>query len=584
MVKDVLKYYVAVALRYKKYTLTSWALAPFARIGTDYITPLIVAHIINEVSGPDKPALRSLIWWVVAFFIVPILSEVIWRIVIHCLNRSDAKGMEYIANRTFSELMNRSHDFYSNNFAGGLVAKTNRFINAFEPLNDAFVFEILGTLTGIIFAIVVLFNVSWPVAAVFCIVLVIFALVTYQLSRRRFTFNTERAEAESLQTAQLADSLSNAITVKTFAREVYEVRLFKNVARILSAKRLRSWDYQNLRVDIFTTTTIIIMNTVALAGSLYAVYRLGAEVGTVFLILSYIRNLTSKFWDLSRLMRNIETNISNAVEMMAILKQPSSVLDGDSAKNLRRVKGHIVFDNVAYSYNDTQTKMLFEGLNLDIIPGQRVGLVGPSGGGKSTITKLLLRFMDIRSGLISIDGVDIKHVTQQSLRDAITYVPQEPILFHRTLRENIAYGKPTASLKEIVQAAKKAHAHEFIESLADGYDTLVGERGIKLSGGQRQRVALARAFLKNAPIVVLDEATSALDSESEKLIQEALVTLMEGRTTIIIAHRLSTIKHLDRIIVLDGGRVVEDGTHEQLIKKGGSYASLWSHQSGGFIE
>jgi ATP-binding cassette subfamily B protein len=272
--------------------------------------------------------------------------------------------------------------------------------------------------------------------------------------------------------------------------------------------------------------------------------------------------------------------------MMQVLSQEHTVTDESNAKKLMVRNGEIALSNVSFSYEKKgTTKTLFDDLNLRIPSGQSVGLIGPSGGGKTTITKLLLRFMDIDGGSITIDGQDIASITQASLRDAITYVPQEPLLFHRSLKENIAYGKPTASMEEIIEAAKKAHAHEFIDDLPHKYDTLVGERGIKLSGGQRQRVALARAILKNAPIIVLDEATSALDSESEVLIQEALRKLMENRTTIVIAHRLSTIKHLDRILVLEKGKITEDGTHDELSTvKNGTYARLWAHQSGGFIE
>ena len=237
--------------------------------------------------------------------------------------------------------------------------------------------------------------------------------------------------------------------------------------------------------------------------------------------------------------------------------------------------------NLSYSYGLTPQ---FDGVDFSIGSNQKVGLVGTSGGGKTTITKLLLRFIDIGSGAITIDGQDIKEVTQASLRDAITYVPQEPMLFHRSLFENIAYGKSAATKDEVIAAAQAAHAHDFITSLPHGYDTLVGERGIKLSGGQRQRVAIARAFLKKAPIIILDEATSALDSESEKYIQESLWELMKGKTALVIAHRLSTIKHLDRIIVLDQGKIVQDGTHDQLIQEKGVYAKLWSHQSGEILE
>jgi ATP-binding cassette subfamily B protein len=249
------------------------------------------------------------------------------------------------------------------------------------------------------------------------------------------------------------------------------------------------------------------------------------------------------------------------------------------------MRGDIRLVDVNFRYEEGGNKPLFHALNLVIKPGEQVGLVGHSGGGKSSLVKLLSRFMDIDSGQILIDGQDITQITQRSLRERIAYVPQDPLLFHRSLIENIRYGRPEASDEEVFAVAKLAHADDFINSLPKGYDTLVGERGVKLSGGQRQRVAIARAMLKNAPILVLDEATSALDSESEVLIQDALWKLMEGRTAIVIAHRLSTIQRMDRIIVMEDGAVIEQGSHKDLLRlEGGTYARLWAHQSGGFLE
>ena len=270
--------------------------------------------------------------------------------------------------------------------------------------------------------------------------------------------------------------------------------------------------------------------------------------------------------------------------MTEILLEDDSIVDQQRAKKLVVTQGELRFNDASYAYADAKDHMVIHSLDITIPAGQKVGLVGHSGAGKTTITKLLLRFADLTSGSIEIDGQIISNVTQSSLRKNIAYVPQEPLLFHRTLRENIAYGKLDATDKEIMEATKRANAVEFIKELPDGLDTIVGERGIKLSGGQRQRIAIARAILKDAPILVLDEATSALDSESEKLIQASLDELMKNRTSIVIAHRLSTIAKLDRIIVLDKGKIVEDGTHDQLLKQKGIYAKLWKHQSGGFIE
>jgi ATP-binding cassette subfamily B protein len=281
-------------------------------------------------------------------------------------------------------------------------------------------------------------------------------------------------------------------------------------------------------------------------------------------------------------MRSYNRIMGDAYDMTEILALEPDVKDR-SNKTLQVKNGGIVFNNVGFTH-DGDKKRLFDGFDLEIAPGERVGLVGRSGSGKTTLTRLLLRFSDIEAGEIAIDGQNITDVTQQSLRKAVAYVPQEPMLFHRTLSENIAYGKPKATKEEIREAAKQANALDFIEKLPEKFDTLVGERGVKLSGGQRQRIAIARAILKNAPILVLDEATSALDSESEKLIQDALEKLMKGRTSIVIAHRLSTIAKLDRIVVLEDGSIQEEGTHAALLQQKGIYAKLWSHQSGGFIE
>jgi ATP-binding cassette, subfamily B, bacterial len=327
---------------------------------------------------------------------------------------------------------------------------------------------------------------------------------------------------------------------------------------------------------------ISLLNISALVAAILASQYNVISIGTVYLAITYTFTVARQLWEMNSIMRNYNRLMGDAHDMTEILGLTPDVVDTSKAP-LKVTNGEITFNTMTFTHGGAK-ETLFENFNLTIKPGERVGLVGHSGSGKTTLTRLLLRFSNLDSGSINIDGQDIGKVAQKSLRENIAYVPQEPLLFHRTLRENIAYGKPGASDEEILHAAKLANAEEFITKLADGLDTMVGERGVKLSGGQRQRIIIARAILKDAPILVLDEATSALDSESEKLIQDALTKLMKGRTSIVVAHRLSTISKLDRIVVLDDGKIVEDGSHDTLLKKKGVYAKLWTHQSGGFIE
>lgn len=308
------------------------------------------------------------------------------------------------------------------------------------------------------------------------------------------------------------------------------------------------------------------------------------QLGAAIFVVAYLQRIAAQLFTLGELVNGYDKLLLQAAPMTEMLTEPAKIIDSNNSKNLIVSRGNIELKDVSFAYDDAKDIQVISGVNLQVGPGQKVGLVGTSGAGKSTITKLLMRFDDVTSGIILIDGQDISKISQKSLRHAISYVPQEPLLFHRSLRDNIIYGKLDASDDEINQAVKAANANEFISKLPHGLDTIVGERGVKLSGGQRQRIAIARAILKDAPILVLDEATSALDSESEKLIQKSLETLMKNRTSIVIAHRLSTIAKLDRIIVLDEGRIVEDGTHTELLKANKTYAKLWSHQSGGFIE
>ncbi len=302
----------------------------------------------------------------------------------------------------------------------------------------------------------------------------------------------------------------------------------------------------------------------------------------IVLLYSYFGRLFDNLWSLGSIVRVYYESFADAEEMAVILNRPYEIIDEPTEK-LINAKGEIVFDNVTYIYENNNTKVL-DRFNMKIPAGQKVAIVGTSGAGKTTFVRLLMRLFNLNDGQILIDGIDIKNISQENLREVISFVPQDPSLFHRTLMDNIRYGRRTATDEEVLDAAKLAHCSEFIGKLPEGYKTYVGERGVKLSGGERQRVAIARAILKDSPILILDEATSSLDSISEHYIQDAFENLMKGKTTIVIAHRLSTIQKMDRIIVLDKGEIAEEGTHKELLVKNGIYANLWNHQTGGFLE
>jgi ATP-binding cassette subfamily B protein len=380
----------------------------------------------------------------------------------------------------------------------------------------------------------------------------------------------------------LADGITNAITIKLFTGLSHEKGLYKEVTEKQRKLRRFSWNLGEI-MDAIQGMMMIIIEFVIMYFAIDLYQNGQLTIGDFALIQGYLISFFMVLWDIGRAVRYVFEALANADEMVEILNTPHEVQDVRNAKELQVDKGRITFENVFFSYS--KTRRILKGMDLEIKPSEKIALVGPSGAGKSTITKLLFRFYDVERGKIRIDDQRINKVTQESLRENLALVPQEPILFHRTIMDNIRYGRRDATDEEVIEAAKKAHAHEFIENLPEGYDTFVGERGVKLSGGERQRVAIARAILKDAPILVLDEATSSLDSESEALIQDALETLMKDKTTIVIAHRLSTIMKMDRIIVVEDGKVSMTGTHKQLLaRKDNIYKKLWEIQAGGFQE
>ena len=551
---------------------------------TIFVGPLIIAQLLSIIQHNQLHNAKNL-WTLIALYGVSELwSSVIgWRLVLYLVWTFETAMQRDLYAQCFSKLTNQTLFFHSNKFGGSLVSQTNKLVGAVESFWDTIIWSVLPLVISLVGSIIVLSTLLWQYALFLLIFSIVFSIVVYYGSKPMAKLTKKEAKASNKLNGQLADVISNVLAVKSSGAEATEQKFF---TKTVNSWRNSSLDVMRgfLKVSTIYSSINMVIKIGAIAFAVYAAQNNLVSVASVYLIITYTGSVAHELWNMNGIMRNYNRIIGNANDMVEILQTPTTLIDKSDLK-LKVTNGEISMDKITFTHDEGQGDTLFHDFSLKIKPGEKIGLVGASGSGKTTLTKLLLRFADIDSGKITIDGQDISEVTQASLRAKIAYVPQEPLLFHRSVRENIAYGRPDATDAEIEEAAKKAGAYDFIIGLKDGFDTMVGERGIKLSGGQRQRVAIARAILKDAPILVLDEATSALDSESEALIQKSLETLMENRTSIVIAHRLSTIAKLDRIIVLKDGKIVEDGSHDELInKKRGVYAKLWARQSGGFIE
>lgn len=575
------------AWKHKGYVIALLITVPIATILLRLVPPIIVAEILNRLSQNNyQPgeAWSSFGPSILLYGIILFGGGVIaWRIVVLLIWKMEGYVQRDIYQRMFGKYMELGADFHSDKFGGSLVSQTNKLVGAYIRLQDTFVFQVYTFLSSFLFMSVYLYSkapvVVWGLWG-FAIIFFVFSLI---LSKRVRKLATLEANSQNKITGQLADAVTNIMAIKSFSGSNKERQRF---AKTTEFSRDRTIDvmWATTWRDIVTSSITASLGIAALIASVIAVVNYGANIGLVFILLTYAADLSERLWDLSSTaLRTYNRAIGDAHDAIITLHTKLGVKDPEHPKHLKVSKGDVDFKNMNFAH-DKDEDVLFNNFNVSIKAGSHVGLVGHSGSGKTTLTRLLLRYMDIDSGSIAIDGQNISDTTQDDLRNYISYVPQEPMLFHRSLAENIGYGKNNATMDEIINVSKLANAHEFIEKLPKGYQTLVGERGIKLSGGQRQRVAIARAMLKDSPILLLDEATSALDSESEKLIQDALWRLMEGRTAIVIAHRLSTIQKMDRILVLENGEIVEEGSHKELLGNDGIYSELWKHQSGGFIE
>lgn len=546
------------------------------------IAPIFVSRLLTNIANGSATLDSSIGLLIIYAIIMFVGNVVIYRLTVAMIFITEAKMGKYIATTVFKHLTSKSLGYHANKMSGGIISDASKLNGAYQRFWDYLVFTAVPIATTLVSICIALVFIMWQYAIVLALLSILIIAIIIKSQITIAPKSAEVAKRSSKMTAYFADTISNVSAVKAFAREKSELNEFtKYYSKLTSA--LMNEMKAVLIVSGIMSTMMTVLNIVAFVAAIFATEYHIANIGAIYLVVNYTFSVVSQLWQVSNTTRTYIRIIGDASPMIGILDEPIEIKDPINPVPLTINQAKINFKNIKFTHDENE-KALFNDFSLSINPGEQVGLIGKSGSGKTSLARLLLRFSDIEDGKITIDDQNIVDVKQSALHKAIAYVSQEPTLFHRSIRENIAYGKPNATDIEIIEAARKANAFDFIKVLPKGLDTTIGERGVKLSGGQRQRIAIARAILKNAPILVLDEATSALDSESEQLIQGALAKLMKGRTSIVIAHRLSTIAKLDRIVVLDNGKIVEQGTHNELLANNGIYAKLWSHQSGGFIK
>ena len=562
--------------------LTLIVTAVLVSTAADVLTPLYSGRLVDAVArgaATDELAWNAAIAAFSMLLALSAVSIVLRHIAFVGIIKLTLRMMSDIAADAFARVQRFSTDWHANSFAGSTVRKITRGIWALDLLNDTILIALLPSAVMLIGSTLLL-GWYWPMmGAIVALGSLAYVAITVTLS---LWFVAPAASLANAWDTRLGGSLADAVScnavVKAFGAEAREdARLARVVAKWRSRTN-RTWVRGTINGTAQGATMIVLR--VAVIGFAILLWSRGrASAGDVAFVLTAFFVLQGYLRDVGMHVRNVQRSVNDMEELVEIDAHPLGVSDRPGAPPIAIEEGRIAFDRVAFHYGG-HTTPLYRDFSLSIESGERVGLVGHSGSGKTTFVKLIQRLYDVTGGRILIDGQDIAGVQQASLRSQVAIVQQEPILFHRSLAENIAYGRPGASQAEIERAAKLASAHDFIAALPKGYGTLVGERGVKLSGGERQRVAIARAFLADAPILILDEATSSLDSESEMLIQKAMERLMVGRTTLVIAHRLSTVRALDRLLVFDKGRVIEEGDHAALIRRpGGIYRRLFERQA-----
>ncbi|MBP9757228.1 MAG: ABC transporter ATP-binding protein [Candidatus Pacebacteria bacterium] len=544
-----------------------------------------VAYLFKLITNaaaaiPSGGSYNAVVFWAVAYIVILGVGKLMWRIAGFSAARwaTGASATARFALTSYVTLHSRS--YFSDRFSGSIMNKIRHATAGVRETIDMILWEFLEVGISVIVSFILAWFVSPVIALVFIGWVALMFTINIYLGKKRVPLANYAHSLETQINGATVDLLSNVSAMQEYTRREFEIERLKSMAELRRQAHLRSWFFgewtralNSVLLVVFGSVLIYMAVAFAKAGAM--------SVGDIVLVIAIIFRIEGQLQSLGSNFNKFAETWGEISESLEEIIEPHEIPDKPGALNLRIANADIAFENMTFGF---QGQPVFENLSLVIPSGQRVGLVGRSGAGKSTLIRLLMHHHDVSGGAIKIGGIDIASVTQESVRRAISIVPQEPLLFHRTIRENISYGKPDASEEEIIEAAKQAQAHEFIQRLNGKYESMVGERGVKLSGGERQRIAIARAILKSAPVLLLDEATSALDSESEVEIQKALQSLMEGKTVIAIAHRLSTLRQMDRIIVLDRGAITEEGTHEELVAKGGIYSELWAHQAGGFIQ
>ena len=524
---------------------------------------------IAELSGPA-----------IFYCSMSLLIGVIFRLYDFIWLKLNPNLKRHIGNILMQKMMEHSQTLFQNHFAGNLANKIKDVMSSVPDLLKLVIDHFFSHILALFIAVFTVWTIDYKFAVLLAIWLLVFIIGTSCFVGRAKKLSAAAAEVRSTVVGQIVDILTNIMSVHLFAAKRIETQKLKiHLDDYVVADQRRDWCF--LTINTFQWLSFVVYQAISFVLLIMGFKEGVITAGDFALLLTINVPIVQCLWSLSGKMLEFSNLWGNIMQGLSVALASHDIQDKADATELCVTRGQITFDNVGFHYKGTTP--LFSNKSITIEPGQKVGLVGYSGGGKTTFCNLILRLYDVTDGRILIDGQDIRDVMQDSLRVQIGMIPQDPSLFHRTLMENIRYGRADATDAEVISASKRAHADEFIAKLPNGYDSLVGERGVKLSGGQRQRVAIARAMLKNASILMLDEATSQLDSVTERDIQDSLWNLMQGKTTIVIAHRLSTLLHMDRILVFDGGKIVEDGRHDELLKQGGLYKTLWDAQVGGFL-